>query len=393
LEDNHFGTHEFINFCRLVGAEPYLAGNLGSGSVREMRNWVEYCNFDRASSLAKMRGTNGSPAPFGVRYWGVGNEAWGCGGNFCPEDYAKEYRRYATYLRDFGGTELFLMACGPDGNKTEWTRKFLGKLAGADKRFNCRIHGLGAHYYCGTAGTATEYTTDQWYELLERAAGVETLILDQRGAMDEFDPERRIGLAVDEWGTWHPPTPGKNPAHLWQQNTVRDGVVAAITLDAFNRQADKVVMANLAQAANVLQALFLTEGERMVLTPTYHVFELYRGHQGGKAVTVEVEGPSVKFARGEERGEMGAVAGSASVKGRVVTVTLTNAHARGAVEVELGVRGAEVKSAEGVVVAGEGIHSFNTFEEPNIVGPRRAEGEGMRWVLPAGSVGRVEMRI
>jgi alpha-N-arabinofuranosidase len=289
--------------------------------------------------------------------------------------------------------ELFLIACGPDGNKPEWTRKFLKKLAGADKRFNCRIHGLGAHYYCGTAGTATEYSTDQWYELLERAAGVEQLILDQRAAMDEFDPERRIGLAVDEWGTWHPPTPGRNPAHLWQQNTVRDAVVAGITLDALNRQADKVVMANLAQAANVLQALFLTEGEKMVLTPTYHVFELYRGHQGGRSVRVEVEGPAVKFARGEERGEMGSVAGSASVKGRVVTVTLTNAHARVPVEISLDVRGAEVKSAEGTVVAGEGIHSHNTFEEPGVVGPRAAEGGGMRWVLPAGSVGRVVMRV
>ena len=257
VEDNAFGTHEFITFCRLVGAQPYLAGNLGSGSVREMRDWVEYCNHDKPSTLAMRRAANGSPMPMGVKYWGVGNEAWGCGGNFCPEDYAAEYKRYATYLRDFGGTPVFLIACGPDGNQVHWTRRFLKKIASADQRFNCRIHGLGAHYYCGTAGTATEYSTDQWYELLQKAAGVERLILDQRAVLDEFDPERRIGLILDEWGTWHPPTPGRDPCHLWQQNTLRDALVAAITLDTFNRHADKAVMANIAQAVNVLQALVI----------------------------------------------------------------------------------------------------------------------------------------
>src|SRR4051812_47683520 len=253
VESNAFGTHEFLQLCRHLRCEPFLAGNVGSGSPRELRDWVEYCNFPGDSALARRRGQNGSPLPFGVRYWGVGNEAWGCGGNFTPEDYAAEYRRFSTYLRDFGGAELFLIACGPDGNNVDWTRRLLAKLAGADRRFNCRVHGLGAHYYCGTAGpSATEFGTAEWYELLGKAAGVERLILDQRAAMDEFDPDRRVGLIIDEWGTWHFPTPGRNPLHLWQQNTLRDALVAAITLDTFHRHADKIVMANVAQAVNVL---------------------------------------------------------------------------------------------------------------------------------------------
>jgi alpha-N-arabinofuranosidase len=208
IEDNHFGTHQFMRLCELTGARPYLAGNLGSGTVREMRDWVEYCNFAGDSTLARQRAANGSAYPFNVSYWGVGNENWGCGGNFCPEDYAAEYKRYANYLRDYGDAKLLLIACGPDSGRPEfhsdWTRRFFNKLG----RFD-RIHGLAAHYYCGTAGTATSYTTDQWYELLLKASRMTGVIETHRAIMDEYDRERKIGLLVDEWGTWHPPTPGK----------------------------------------------------------------------------------------------------------------------------------------------------------------------------------------
>lgn len=406
IEDNAFGTHEFLNLCRLIGAEPYLAGNVGSGTVREMRDWVEYCNYDRPSTLALRRAANGSPMPFGVKYWGVGNEAWGCGGNFCPEDYAREYRRYATYLRDLGGTELFLIACGPDGNRPEWTRKFLQKLATADRRFNCRIHGLAAHYYCGTAGCATQYTTDQWYELLHRAAGgMEQLIAEQRAAMDEFDGERRIGLIVDEWGTWHPPAPGRDPAHLWQQNTVRDALVAALTLDVFVRRCDCVVMANIAQAINVLQALFLTQGDRMILTPTYHVFELYRPHQGGRAVRVEVDSSSALAGYGApeglERRSMPALSGSASVRGGWLTLSVVNAHARLPVDAAIELRAAGMAAGMGGgevrVLGSDGdIHAHNTFEEPNRVVVRRRgvwAGELGRWTFEPASVTVFQIRV
>jgi len=386
VEDNGFGTHEFIQLCRLIGAEPYLAGNLGSGTVREMRDWVEYCNFPGASSLARQRAENGSPATFNVRYWGVGNEAWGCGGNFCAEDYATEYRRFATYLHDLGETKLFLIACGPDGNNPDWTRRFFQKLSGGDRRFNLRLHGFAAHYYCGTAGTATRYTTDQWYELLDRAAGVERLILEQRTLMDEFDPERRVGLMLDEWGTWHLPTEGRNPCHLWQQNTLRDALVAATTLDALNRNCDKVVMANVAQVANVLQAMVLTDEDKMLFTPTYHVFDLYQHHQGGKSVRVEAESPEVSFVVADQRRQMAVVSASASVMNNRVTLSVVNRHASLPMEVEISFCGGRVNHLSGRILCDAEITAHNTFEEPDRVVPRRIEVSLPRWSVPPASV-------
>jgi alpha-N-arabinofuranosidase len=357
-----------------------------------MRDWVEYCNFTGDSTLARMRASNGSPYPFNVRYWGVGNENWGCGGNFCPEDYAAEYKRYATYLRDFGGIELFLIACGPDSGRAEyhgdWTRRFLKKLGS----FN-RIHGFAAHYYCGTAGTATEYSTNQWYELLERAARMDDVIRTHRAIMDEFDPQRRIGLLVDEWGTWHPPTPGRNPSHLWQQNTLRDALVAAITLNIFNNHARDLVMCNIAQTVNVLQAMCLTEGEQLVLTPTYHVFDLYQPHQGATALRTTVDAPSVSFVVGDERRSMSALTASASVRGGTLTLTITNAEATLPQEIELDLRGGgsgggSLDDASIQVLAHEDLTAHNTLDEPDIVRPRRdvAPGSSATVRLPPASV-------
>jgi alpha-N-arabinofuranosidase len=377
--------------CRLIGAEPYLAGNLGSGSPREMREWVEYCNFDKASTLAKLRAANGSPTPFGVRYWGVGNEAWGCGGNLCPEDYAREYRRYATYLHNLGGTKLHLIAVGPDGNNPDWTRRFLKKLSTADNRFNCRIHTLGAHYYCGTAGTATEYSSDQWCELLYKAAKVEDLINDQRAAMDEFDPKRKIDLALDEWGTWHPPTAGK--PQLWQQNTLRDALVAAISLDTFNRKADVLKMANIAQAANVLQSLFLTEGDKLVLTPTYHVFDMYKDHQGGRAVRLMIDAPTINFANNDQRQNLPALAGSASTKGNTLTLTLTNVHARNPIEATIELSGRAAQSHDMTTLTHEDIHAHNTFDQSATLTPLRTSVSPERVMIPPASVNLVRLRL
>jgi alpha-N-arabinofuranosidase len=372
LEDNAFGTHEFITFCRLIGAQPYLAGNVGSGTVQEMRDWVEYCNFDQPSSLALQRSANGSPQPFNVKYWGVGNEAWGCGGNFCPADYARQYKRYATYLRDFGDTPLYLIACGPDGNNTDWTRSFFKTLGQPNPRWNARIHAFAAHYYAGTAGpSATDYSADQWYELLHKAAAVEQLILDQRAAMDEFDPHRQIDLIIDEWGTWHAPTPGRDPNHLWQQNTLRDALVAAITLNTFNRHADKLAMANLAQAVNVLQSLFLTEDEKLVLTPTYHVFDLYQHHQGGQSLRVEIGTDLISFAAEGEKHQLPALNASASISGDALTLSVTNADARRPAQALIQVEGHVLHGAEvdQTVLTADDIHAHNTFDGPEQVTP------------------------
>lgn len=364
VETNAFGTHEFIQLCRYLGAEPYLAGNVGSGTVREMRDWVEYCNFAGDSTLARRRAANGSPMAFNVRYWGVGNENWGCGGNFCPEDYAAEYKQFVTYLRDFSGTNLFRIACGPDGNNHDWTRRFFSKLG----RFP-HIQGYAAHYYCGTAGpSATEFDVNQWYELLEKATRIEKLICEQRQLMDEFDPQRKIGLLIDEWGAWHLPTPGRNPHHLWQQNTLRDALVAAITLDMFNRHADKLVMANIAQMANVLQAMVLTEGDRMLLTPTYHIFDMYRPHQGATSLRVEIDSPTISFPVGPEKRQLPALMASASIRGDQLHLTVVNPHASLPIEAKINLKRKVVDVSSKVLTHNE-LNAHNTFDDANTIAP------------------------
>ena len=326
VESNEYGTQEFVRICRMVGAEPYICGNVGSGTVRELREWVEYCNFPEDSTLARQRAADGSPAPLDVTYWGVGNENWGCGGSFSPEDYCTEFRRYATFVRGFG-KPVYVIACGPLSNDVEWTTRFFRKLF-KDYRPFCNIHGFAAHYYCGTAGTATEYTVDQWYELIAKGLKMEQLVVQQRAAMDAYDPERRIGLLVDEWGTWHPVIKGTRPRFLHQQNTLRDALVAATSLDIFNRHADKVVMGNIAQTVNVLQAMVLTREEKMLVTPTGHVYGMYAPHQGGTSVRVRIEADTVSFQAGGGGSELPVVSGSASLKGKALFVTLTNCHAQ-----------------------------------------------------------------
>ena len=397
VETNEVGTHEFLDFCNLVGAKPYFAGNLGSGTVREMRDWVEYCNYPGDSTLALQRAENGSKEPFGVEFWGVGNENWGCGGNFSPEDYGTEYRRYSTYLRNLGDTKLFLVACGPAQNDLDWTRRFFTKLR-KDYWQGTDIHGYAAHYYCGTAGSATEYTVDEWYELLYSASGVEPLIVQQWALMAGFDPAHKIGLIVDEWGTWHKPAPGHNPAFLWQQNTVRDGLVAALSLDIFNRHSDKVVMANIAQTINVLQAMIMTEGEKMVLTPTFHVYDLYSDHQGGESVrtlfvTPEIETP---------KGKLPQVSGSASIKGSTLTLTLVNTNATEVAETSVRLLGGVLKqvvSTTGLSFPDGDIQAHNTFDNPEVVTVASqdlvasSDQFGLVITLPAASVTKLTLEI
>ncbi|MFN8542090.1 MAG: alpha-L-arabinofuranosidase C-terminal domain-containing protein [Thermomicrobiales bacterium] len=378
VEDNAFGTHEFIHFCRHIGAEPYFCGNVGSGSPQELRDWVEYCNFPGGTTLSDLRAANGSSDPFGVRYWGVGNENWGCGGMMTPEEYATHYRRFSTYLRDLGGTHSYLVACGPADNDLDWTRRFFAQLYAAPRfRRGNRIHGYAAHYYTNNrdhgAGTATEYTDAQWYELLRRAQAMETLVVEQRAAMDEVDPERRIDLIVDEWGTWHPPTPGRNPRFLWQQNTLRDALVAALTLDIFNRHADKVAMANIAQTVNVLQALILTEGDRVLLTPTFHVYELYKVHQRAQAVRLACSAPEITFEHNGESRQLFGLAGSASIQGRTLALTVVNPQLDTPVEATINLRGGQVSGPmEETVLTHTDIHAHNTFDVPETVVPAPA---------------------
>jgi len=284
-----------------------------------------------------------------------------------PEDYAREYRRFSTYLRDFPAASLRLIGCGPNGNDPDWTRRFFAALGGYR-----RIHGWGAHYYCGTAGTATEYTNDQWYELLERATRMERLVVQQRATLDSFDPERRIGLIIDEWGTWHPPTPGHNPAFLWQQNTLRDALVAALSLDIFNRHADKLVMANIAQTINVLQALFLVEGDQVVTTPTGHVYEMYAGHQGAESLRTHIEADAVEFSAAGKPQKLAGLFGSASRRDNALLVTLVNPTLGTPRAVEIELRdGAEAQGGTATILTHPDFQAHNTFDAPETLAPRQ----------------------
>jgi alpha-N-arabinofuranosidase len=394
-EPNSFGTHEFLRFCRLCGAEPYLAANVGTGSAEEFQSWVEYCNAPAGStSLADERGANGDRAPFGVRFWGVGNESWGCGGKFTPEDYCREYRRFTEWVPSYG-VPLYLVAAGPDGNNLEWTRRFFKKWTDFAR---APIQGWAPHYYCGTTGHALQFSQDQWYEQLDKANRMERLVLDQWAALGEFDREHKIKLIVDEWGSWHPAGTEINRRHLFEQmGCLRDALVAALTLDTFNRHADKVDMANIAQLVNNLHSLFLADGDRFVATPTFHVYEMYKPHHGAKAVRIDVQVPEVSFRGGGQEKKLFRVAGAASVKGRDLTVTLVHTHAREPVEVTVRLQGGSAGAVRQTVLTHEKLNAHNTFDAPREVEPKAAAAEGhgpaVRCVLPPASVNRLDVRL
>lgn len=406
-EPNTFGTHEFIAFCRAIETEPYFVGNVGSGSPTELRDWVEYSNFGGRSALADERRANGSEAPFGVRIWGIGNENWGCGGEMSPEYYAELFALFRSYVADYSGTRVQAIACGQNNADWAWTRRFFERLSGGgtDRDRLRRVQGYAAHYYCGTAGTATEYTLAQWLELLAKAYAVEGILTGCRAIMDEYDPERRIPLILDEWGAWHPVEVGKPRGGLYQQNTIRDACVAALSLDVFHNLADRIRMANIAQLINVLQAVLLVEEDRCVRTPTYHVFDLYRPHKGGEAVrfitgaeTVTDGGGAAEWCRTRylERQPFAlrAVHGSASLRENTLCVTVVNTHPTEAIELEVELQNARWDDVEAVSLAADEIHAHNTFAEPDRVrlsppATVRARGSTLRHEMPPGSILRL----
>lgn len=395
-EPNTFGTHEFMRFCRLCGDEPYFAANVGAGDPTEFQHWVEYCNAPAGSTtLADERVANGDRDPFKVAYWGVGNESWGCGGKFTPEDYCKEYRRFTEWVPEYG-VKLKLVAAGPNGNDLDWTRRFLAKwLDGA----RAPLHAFAAHYYCGTTGHALEFSVDQWYEMLHKGNYMETLVRDQWAAMGEFDREHRVKLIIDEWGAWHPEGTGIHPDHQFEQmGCLRDALVAALTLDVFNRHADKIDMANVAQLINNIHSLFLADGDRFVCTPNFHVFEMYRPHHGATSVRMEAQAPGVSFKVGDREESIFRVAGSASKgEGKTVTLTLVHSHASEPLEAEIRLKGAEAASVRKVVLTHEDLNAHNTFDAPDVVAPAASatdlKGGAFRVVLDPASVTRLDVTL
>jgi alpha-N-arabinofuranosidase len=389
-----------VRFCRLCGAEPYFAANVGTGSPEEFQQWIEYSNAPAGSTtLADERVQNGHRDSLGVRYWGVGNESWGCGGKFTPEDYCREYRRFTEWLPSYG-VPLYLIAAGPNGNDLDWTRRFLTKWADGQR---APIHGWAPHYYCGSTGHALKFTHDQWYEQLRKGNQMETLIKDQWAALGEFDRTHSIKLVVDEWGCWHPAGTEINKRHLYEQmGTLRDALVAALTLDTFSRHADKVDMANIAQLVNNLHSLLLADEDRFVATPTYHVYTMYRPHQAAQAVRVEVQAPDVSFRAREHEQRIFRLAGSASRMGpKQVTLSLVHTHLSEPAPIVIRLEGGEVKQVRHTVLTAGQLNAHNTFEEPMRVAPttvetrefRRASQRQIACRLPPASVNVFAIRL
>jgi alpha-N-arabinofuranosidase len=383
-ENNHFGTHEFLDLCQQLGCEPYICGNVGSGTVLEMQQWVEYITFDGKSLMADWRRENGRDKPWKVRYWGVGNENWGCGGQMRPEYYADQYRRYATYLRNFGENRLFKIACGARQSDYNWTEVLMRQAAR-------RMNALAPHYYCGSgkkSRSATRFGEEDWFAQLERALRIKEIIEKHSAIMDKYDPKKRVKMIVDEWGAWHQVEPGTNPRFLYQQNSLRDALVAGLTLNIFNNNCDRVKMANIAQTVNVLQAMILTEGEKMILTPTYHVFEMYKVHHDAKLLPVELQCDDYQF--GNSKIPSLNVSASKDKSGKI-HISLCNLDSKNSAEIVCELQGTDAKKVSGRVLTADAMTAHNTFDNPEAISPAafynfKPKGDIVSTTLPPKSV-------
>lgn len=361
-EDNSFGTHEFLELCGLLGCEPYISGNLGSGTVQELSQWVEYVNSDNVSPMTDLRKKNGREKSWGVRYWGLGNESWGCGGNMLPDYYVSEARKFGTFMRGYGDTRVFRIACGPSEDDYTWTTVLM-KEAGSS------IDGLSLHYY-SFANQKTATTVDEagWFDIMKKTLRMDELIRKHSAVMDVYDPLKRTALVVDEWGTWYKVEPGTNPGFLYQQNTLRDAVAAGTNLNIFNNHCDRVRMANIAQVVNVLQAMILTDGNRMLLTPTYYVFLMYRVHQNAMMVPVTVSSRAYRHGRDT----LPAVNCSASIDSAgEMHMSLCNIDPVVPASVSVRLDHFAAKSVSGELLTAAAMQAHNTFEHPDAVKPAR----------------------
>lgn len=363
-EDNSFGTHEFLEYCELLGTEPYICGNVGSGTVEEMADWVEYINFDGISPMANLRKENGREESWGLKYWGVGNENWGCGGNMTAEYYADLYRRYATYCKNYGENQLYKVAGGANSWDLHWTEVLMKKIP------KNLMDGISLHYYTITnnwqnKGSATEFTEQEYFKTISQALTMNELIQRHSNIMDRYDPQKEIGLIVDEWGTWYDVEPGTNPGFLYQQNTLRDALVAGVILNIFNNHAERVKMANLAQTVNVLQALILTDDEKAILTPTYHVFDLYQVHKDATLLPFSLT--TKKYQQNEK--EVNALQASCSKSADgTINISLVNIHAQEDMDVDFEIRGVSgMSSYEARLLTAPALNTHNDFENPEQV--------------------------
>lgn len=383
-EDNSFGTHEFVELCRLIGAEPYFAGNVGSGSPHELRNWMEYCNYPAGSSLADERARNGSPEPFRIKYWGVGNELWGCGGNMTPGEYADYYRQFTTFLPKFGDVQPFFIACGPSKDNADWTEQFFAGMKGRRRQPD----GYTMHFYSNGRAPATRFGVEDMNTQFASFRQLESGILHQRSLMDAFDPQGKVGLMIDEWGVWDRMVPEEEREHgrLWQQIPIRAGVATALGLNVFHRQAAKLIMCNIAQMVNVLDSMLLTSGDKCVRTPAYYAFELAKPHRGKTSVKSEP-------AHDDPLG----LSISASVEGNSLVVTLVNPKHDEGVKLSCSIAGKAVTSAAARSLYHADLNACNTFDSPDAIVPKSiaatARGSEITIELPPLSVTTIEAKL
>ena len=400
VEDNSFGTHEFMELCRQIGCETYINGNVGSGTVQEMSEWVEYMTFKGVSPMTDLRKKNGHEEPWTVDYFGVGNENWGCGGNMRPEYYGDLYRRYQTYIRNYGAVKpVKKIACGANAGDFHWTEKVLETCF--DHAPGCLMDGLSLHYYTlptgdwAHKGSSTDFDEDLWYQTLSRTLYMEKLIKGHGAIMDQYDPDKKIGMMIDEWGTWYDVEPGTNPGFLYQQSTMRDALVAGINLNLFNKNCDRVKMANIAQLVNVLQAVILTEGEKMVKTPTYHVFNMYKYHQEGELLESSVETSLIGV---DDKYKVPNLTESVSVAADgKIHVTLTNLSCTEDYDIEGFFAETDIKSVKADILTEE-MHAHNTFDAPETVKTAsfagiKATGNKLSFKMPKCSVMHIEVTV
>lgn len=373
-EDNSFGTHDFLNMCELIGAEPYLAANVGSGTVQELIDWVQYVNFAGESPMSKWRRENGRDKPWNVKYWGVGNETWGCGGNMKPEYYANIYRQYATFMTGWSNeSKIFRIASGANSSDYNWTEVLM-----RDIPLNM-LEGVALHHYSvidwNKKGSATAFTEKQYFQTMQRALFMDELIQRHSTIMDKYDPKKKVALVVDEWGGWYDVEPNTNPGFLFQQNTMRDAVLAGATLNIFHKHSERVRMANLAQTVNVLQAVVLTEGEKMILTPTYHVMEMYNVHQDATYLPMDFSTTEYSV----ENEKLPAVSASASKDANgVIHISLVNIDAKASQEVSLDLRGGKFTTVTGRILTSANVQDYNSFDKPEQIQPAVFQGAALK---------------
>ncbi len=392
-EDNSFGTHDFLDMCELLGAEPYLSGNVGSGTVQELSEWVQYTNFGGKSPMSKLRAENGREKPWNVKYWGIGNEAWGCGGNMTAEYYANIYRQYSTFMTGWNNeSKVFRIASGASDDDYHWTEVLMRDVP------HNMLEGVALHHYSvidwSKKGSASAFSEDQYFATLKKAYQMEELVTRHSTIMDKYDPRKKVALVVDEWGGWYDVEPNTNPGFLYQQNSIRDAVLAGMTLNIFNNHADRVRMANLAQTVNVLQAVILTNEEKMLLTPTYHVMEMYSVHHDATLLPIDLK--TGDYTLGNDK--LPAISASASKDAAGLThISLVNIDASKAQELTIDVRGAKFTGVTGRILTSEKIQDINTFEQPSKIKPgvfkdATLSGGSLKVKLPAHSVVVLELK-